>query len=494
MPHTDILLATANFMALDPKQQRKGRPYPPLATLYAASRLRAAGFSVALFDAMLEDDERAFEACLRATAPRMVALYEDNFNFLSKMCLGRVRQAALSMAQASRAAGACVVAAGSDVSDDPSRYLAHGADYALVGEPDHALAELAAAILNGGSSPRDIAGVVTLGPDAELRRASPRAPERELDRLPPPAWDLVDVESYRHAWRSRHGHFSLNLVTTRGCPFHCNWCAKPIWGQRYAIHSPQRVAADLAHLKNMYHPDQVWFADDIFGLRPEWVVEFAHEVRRLDAAMPFTIQTRADLMTEDAVEALADAGCVEVWIGAESGSQEILNAMQKGTTIAEIAAARERVGRLGIRACFFVQFGYPGEQWAEIGETAEMLRRLMPDDIGVSVSYPLPGTPFYERVRAEIGLKTHWHDSDDLAMMFQGAYDSEFYRRLHALLHRELDIRRAMVGADQAAALEPVRMEWAELARYEISNPQSSLRTLTVPSMLPRPALDLNAN
>jgi anaerobic magnesium-protoporphyrin IX monomethyl ester cyclase len=493
MPHTDILLATANSMALDPKQQRKGRPYPPLATLYAASRLRAAGFSVAIFDAMLADDEGAFDACFRATAPRIVALYEDNFNFLSKMCLGRVRQAALSMAQTSRAAGALVVAAGSDVSDDPLPYLTNGADYALVGEPDHALAELAAALLQGAGSPRDIAGVVTLGADSQLRRAASRAPERELDRLPPPAWDLVDVESYRDAWRSRHGRFSLNLVTTRGCPFHCNWCAKPIWGQRYAMHSPQRVAADLAHLKHEYRPDQVWFADDIFGLRPEWVVEFEREVRRLDAAMPFVIQTRADLLTEAAAEALARAGCIEAWIGAESGSQKILNAMEKGTTVEEIASARERIGRRGIRACFFVQFGYPGEQWTEICETADMLRRLMPDDIGVSVSYPLPGTPFHERVRAEIGLKTHWHDSDDLAMMFQGTYDSGFYRRLHALLHRELEIRRTMAGADQTAALEPVRMEWAELASYE-TNPRSSLSTLTVPSMLPRPALDLNAN
>jgi anaerobic magnesium-protoporphyrin IX monomethyl ester cyclase len=494
MPDTDILLATANFMGLDPKQRRKGRPYPPLATLYAASRLRAAGFSVALFDAMLAD-ERAFEIRLRQTRPRIVALYEDNFNFLTKMCLRRMREAALAMARASRRAGATVTAAGADVSDHPHVYLTHGVDYALVGEPDHTLAEVTAAVL-GGRDARDLPGVVTLSQDGGgLRRAQPRVPERELDRFPAPAWDLVDVEAYRRAWQDRHGRFSLNLVTTRGCPFHCNWCAKPIWGQRYAMHSPERVAADLAHLKDRYRPDHIWFADDIFGLRPDWVVEFAREVSRLDAAVAFTIQSRADLMTDAAVEALAHAGCAEVWLGAESGSQTILDAMQKGTTLEDIAAARERLGRRGIRACFFLQLGYPGEEWADILETAAMVRRLLPDDIGVSVSYPLPGTAFYERVRSELGGKTHWDDSDDLSMMFKGTYTSAFYRRLHALLHRELEIRQAeRSGLDRAAALAGIDREWDDLARQEPANRRRGVLPLALVPAPARPILDLNAN
>jgi anaerobic magnesium-protoporphyrin IX monomethyl ester cyclase len=183
-----------------------------------------------------------------------------------------------------------------------------------------------------------------------------------------------------------------------------------------------------------------------------------------------------------------------VWIGAESGSQTILDAMQKGTTVSDIATARERLARHGIRACFFLQLGYPGEQWREICETADLVRRLLPDDIGVSVSYPLPGTPFHDRVRSELGVKTHWHDSDDLAMMFRGTYSTAFYRRLHALLHRELEARRAASRLDGAAALERVSREWDELARQEAAHRQRERLPLAIAPAPARPSLDLNAN
>ncbi|BCS31746.1 Mg-protoporphyrin IX monomethyl ester oxidative cyclase [Luteitalea sp. TBR-22] len=495
---TDVLLATANFMALDPKQRRKSRPYPPLAALYAASLLRQGGLQVGLFDATLQPDEGAFAACLESHRPRLVVLYEDNFNFLSKMCLDRMADAALTMAAMARAAGATVAAAGPHVTDHPGRYLERDVQYALVREPDRTTAELAAILLGRASGrPEDVPGVVVADPTTpgRLHFAPGRAPERQLDAFPEAAWDLVDVEAYRRVWTAAHGYFSLNLVTTRGCPFHCNWCAKPIWGQRYAMHSPARVAADLASLKARCRPDHVWFADDIFGLRPAWVTEFAREVAARDARVPFTIQTRADLMTPEAVHGLAQAGCVEAWLGAESGSQQVLDAMDKGTTIEEIAVARRRLGAAGIRAAFFIQFGYPGEEWPQIQETVDMVRRLLPDDIGVSVTYPLPGTGLYERVRQELGAKTQWVDSDDLAMMFQGTYTSEFYRRLHALLHRDLDVRRAgAAGQDVAAEAAAVRTAWDALECDEANHRRADVVSLGARTPSPRPVLALDAN
>ena len=229
---------------------------------------------------------------------------------------------------------------------------------------------------------------------------------RDLDSLPEPARDLIDVQAYWEAWQ-RHGRFSMNLVTSRGCSFHCNWCAKPIWGQRYAMRSPANVAEELAMVKKVVRPDHVWFADDIFGLRPGWVTEFAREVRERDAAVPFMIQSRVDLMTDEAVKALAEAGCAEVWLGAESGSQKILDAMEKGTELGEIRAARARLKAAGIRACFFIQFGYPGETFEDILATVQLVRETLQDDIGVSVSYPLPGTRFHEMVKQQLGPKTN---------------------------------------------------------------------------------------
>jgi anaerobic magnesium-protoporphyrin IX monomethyl ester cyclase len=475
----EVLLAHSYFLIFDQKQVEKMKPYPPLATLFAASNLRAAGYSVALFDAMLAQGEHEFAAALERHRPRIVALYEDNFNFLSKMCLTRMREAACTMIGMARATGATVFVSGADVSDHPELYLRHGAHAALLGEPDHTLREVVKLALDEGWRTKDqgqnpdseqapltnlhdsgvrpssfgyslfaIPGLALPDPDEPggVHRTPRRPVERHPDVFPQPAWDLVDVERYRAAWVGAHGYLSLNMVSTRGCPFHCNWCAKPIWGQRYAMRSPAAVADELAALKRTHRPDHIWFADDIFGLRPQWVAAFGREVADRDASVPFTIQSRADLMTEEAVEGLRLAGCAEVWMGAESGSQKVLDAMEKGTKVAQIRVARERLRRAGIRACFFIQFGYPGETLDDILATVELVRTALPDNIGVSVSYPLPGTRFYEMVREQIGPKANWSDSGDLAMMFQGTYRSPFYRHLHRLLHHELEARQQIAA------------------------------------------------
>jgi len=138
------------------------------------------------------------------------------------------------------------------------------------------------------------------------------------------------------------------------------------------------------------------------------------------------------------VEALRSAGCREVWLGAESGSQKILDAMNKGTRVAEIVQARRLLGVAGIRVGFFLQLGYLGEELDDILATRRLVREARPDDVGVSVSYPLPGTKFYEMVKEQLGDKRHWQESNDLEMMFAGTYISDFYRLLRDLLHDEV--------------------------------------------------------
>ncbi|HVT59863.1 MAG TPA: radical SAM protein [Thermoanaerobaculia bacterium] len=447
---TDILLAHSFFLKNDPKQVEKMRPYAPLGTLYAASLLRSRGYSVALFDAMLAEGEEEFAASLERHRPAIVALYEDQFNFLNKMCLGHSRRAACRMTGMARAQGAAVIAAGADVSDHPEVYFREGVQYVLTGEADHSLGELVD-VLSGRhpGRPEELCGLAVPDPEQPggVRRNAARPAERHPDLFPFPAWDLLDVERYRAAWRGAHGYYSLNLATTRGCPFHCNWCAKPIWGQRYAMRSPASVAEEMALVKRQLKPDHVWFADDIFGLQPRWVAELAEEIRARDAAIPFMIQSRVDLMTEKAVAALARAGCVEVWLGVESGSQKILDAMDKGTEARLVPVARERLRQARVKACFFLQFGYAGETLDDIMATVQLVRETLPDDIGISVSYPLPGTKFHAMVKAQLGAKDHWQDSNDLAMMFQGTYQTPFYRHLHRLLHRDLRLHQRLRAA-----------------------------------------------
>jgi anaerobic magnesium-protoporphyrin IX monomethyl ester cyclase len=428
----DVLLTHSNHLFFDRKQMKKMQPYPPLQTLLAAAALRERGITVALFDATLNAPEEGFAAAIEAHRPRLAIVCEDDFNFLSKICLGRNRELAFSMAAAAGVRGVPIAAHGSDASDHVIEYLDAGFDSVLIGEVETTLVELAE------SRPRSSIRGLAYRDCWSVQRNAPRELRTDLETLPLPAWDLVNMDQYRQAWQGAHGYFSLNMVSSRGCPYRCNWCAKPIYGNSYHARPPLSVASEMLHLKAKYQPEHIWFADDIFALSPKWTLAFAAAVESLGAQVPFKMQSRCDLMTRDTVEALRRAGCAEVWMGAESGSQRILDAMDKGARVKDIYRARENLRSHGIRACFFLQFGYPGETWSEIEETIRMVRESRPDDIGVSVSYPLPGTRFYEQVGAQLGRKSNWSDSADLAMMFRGEYSSEFYRALADALHAEV--------------------------------------------------------
>jgi anaerobic magnesium-protoporphyrin IX monomethyl ester cyclase len=440
---SEVLLGQAYSLRLDPKLRSAAQPYAPLGTLYAAAVLRARGYGVALFDAMLAASAAEWPRRLEAERPRFAVLYEDSFNYLTKMCLGRMRAAALEMTAEARRRGCTVVVAGSDATDHPEVYLQAGAEAVVVGEGEATLPEALDALAGRSSTPlRDVAGLALRGSGGEVVRTAPRPVLRDLDTLPRPAWDLVDVERYRALWRSRHGYFSMNAAASRGCPYHCNWCAKPIYGQRYTIRGARAVAEELAWLARTYAPDHVNFVDDIFGLRPQWVEEFAAEVERLGLRVPFKCLCRADLLGERTVDALRRAGCRTVWLGAESGSQSVLDAMEKGTRVEQVRAAAARLRAAGIEVGFFLQFGYPGETLAEVEQTRQMVRDCRPDDIGISVAYPLPGTAFYRRVEAELGAKRNWDHSGDMDMMYRGPFPTRFYRRLHRAVHAEFRLRR----------------------------------------------------
>jgi anaerobic magnesium-protoporphyrin IX monomethyl ester cyclase len=436
---TQILLGQSYYLRFDPKPWEAMQPYPPLGTMYAASWLREHGYEVALFDAMLAGSEEEWAIALDQHQPQYAVLYEDNFNYLSKMCLLRMREAAFKMIAMAKKRGCTVILCGADATDHYMDYLAHGVDYCLLGEGEATLIELLSQ-LSAGQDAANIIGVAT-----QLSSHISRRPDMtDLDKLPFPAWDLVDVGKYKQIWIERHGYFSMNVVTTRGCPYHCNWCAKPIWGQRYNSRSPENVAAEIKWLKETYAPDHIWFADDILGLKPKWLERLAKLLKEANAVIPFKCLQRADLINEKTAAALAEAGCKTVWLGAESGSQKILDAMDKGDTVADIYRAAQLLHVQGMEVGFFLQFGYPGETWQDVQKTLKMVRDCSPDDIGISVSYPLPGTKFFEGVKLELGEKQNWTDSQDLAMLYRGPFPTEFYRILHGRVHYEFRARRAL--------------------------------------------------
>jgi radical SAM superfamily enzyme YgiQ (UPF0313 family) len=297
-----------------------------------------------------------------------------------------------------------------------------------------------------------------------LRRTTPRKLLQDLDALPLPAWDLVDIDRYRSFWKERHGYFSLNVVTTRGCPYLCNWCAKPVYGNTYHSRSPGNVVAELRLLRERYAPDHIWFCDDILGLKSRWLHAWSEAIVEAGLRTPFLCQTRADLMTDENVGALAKAGAAEVWLGAESGSQKILDAMEKGISVEQTREAVVRLRGHGVRVALFLQFGYTGERWVEVQATRALVRELLPDDIGISVSYPLPGTRYYAATSARLGSKRNWNESGDLDPLIPGRFSSRFYRSLSRVVHAELRVLRAM-GALGALIRDPLSIDAARLRR-----------------------------
>jgi len=432
----DIVFSHSYYYKFDVKQWNNKTPYPPLGTLYAASYLRENGYEVGVFDANLLDDPKTIQPYLEKQRPKTFVLYDDGFNYLTKMCLTTMREAAFEMIKIAKKLNCHIIVCSSDSTDHYEKYLTAGADYVIQGEGEISLKELVDALTNNEDT-TTIKGLV-FERNEEVVKNPKHSVLRDLDKLPMPAWDLIDIEAYRKIWESGGNEFTLNIATTRGCPFKCNWCAKPIYGNRYNSHSPEYITKHIKYLSHTYGVNRFWMCDDIFGLKPNWVQNFNRELKKEKLSITYYIQSRVDLLLkEDTINALVESGLKEVWVGAESGSQVILDAMDKEIKVAQIYEATRLLKEKNVRVAFFIQFGYLEETIADINKTIQMIKELVPDNIGISVSYPLPGTKFYQKVKDDLKLKANWTDSDDLAMMFKGTYNTEFYRKLQRYVHKE---------------------------------------------------------
>jgi anaerobic magnesium-protoporphyrin IX monomethyl ester cyclase len=431
-----ILCTHSYFLRFDPKQWATGKPYAPLGTLLAVSFLKENGYPVSFFDTMFSKQPEEIIPILDTRKPDIFIIYDDGFNYLTKMCLDNMRQAAFKIIRYAKERDCTVIISSSDSTDHFELYLQQGADFVLLGEAEATLLELVQQLGKNQTDFMQIEGLV-YSVNSAVVKTKRRKVLKDLDALPFPAWDLIDIRPYRKMWMDHAGYFSMNMGTTRGCPFKCNWCAKPIYGNRYNSRTPQNVVLELKLLKKLFSFDHIWFCDDIFGLRPGWIKEFAECIEKEQFDLHFKMQGRVDLLLqEDNIRDLKRAGCENIWMGAESGSQKILDAMDKGTTVNQIYEATRLLKANGIHPSFFIQFGYLSENGEDIEKTIRMINELLPYEIGISVSYPLPGTVFFEKVKDQMKQKTNWTDSDDLDLMFHNTYKPAFYKQLHRYVHK----------------------------------------------------------
>jgi len=441
MSSIDLLLVNPLFLHDDPTESKLMTPYFPLGLLYVAAVAREAGYRVEIFDAMFAEGDADFVAALERAQPRVVGFG----------VLATVRRAALRLAVLAKAHGATVLMGGADPTARPDVYLRHRPDgrYAVdviaVGESEATMARLLPALLSGTPSKCDLGempGLAFRGTDGGVVSTERCALIEDIDALPLPARDLVDWAPYRAAWRAKHGIFSMSLIATRGCPFNCAWCQKIVFGRSFRPRDPVAVAEELRHIKETYRPDFVRIVDDAMGIRKAWVRRWRDAVIESDAVIPFECLSRVDLLDADIVRWLREAGCRRMALGAESGSQKVLDAMTKGATVEQIRHASALCREVGIETYFYMMVGYPTETWADLKLSARMLRETRPDQFSTTIAYPLPGTAFYERVKDRLpqgdGLVPDWDFTAENRLLFgRGQYSTYFYRRVIRWFHHE---------------------------------------------------------
>jgi len=431
-----ILISHSYYLNLDSKEASFRKPYPPLASITLAAWIKQElGMDVEFYDVMFDKDEYGLIRAIEESQPDVFILYDDDFNFLTKMCLENMRNAVLKVMSSIQKKGV-FIAHSSDASDQARLYLKAGFDFVVHRNAEKIIVEMLRSLQNGSDEPaiHSLDGISYHNNGKYVQKPHNKK-NFEFEKVPSPRWDLIDLTPYREMWVTNHGYFSLNVSTSHGCPYNCNWCAKPLYGRTYKVIPAKNIAQEFYHLKNTCRADHVWMTDDIFGLKPGWMSEFADELERLDAKIPFKCQNRADLINEESAALLKRCGCDEVWIGVESGSQKILDAMDKGETLDSIKTGNHLLKRHGIKVGFFLQYGYLGEEYEDIRKTLQLVRECLPDYIGISVSYPLKDTPFYEKVVSQMGEKKNWADSGDLALMYSGKYHPDFYRALYHFTH-----------------------------------------------------------
>ncbi|HWE64883.1 MAG TPA: radical SAM protein, partial [Chloroflexota bacterium] len=409
--------------------------------------------TVGFFDSVFQTGEEALAETMQRLDPAIVGV--------SALVIGR--DTAREQIRLAKEQGRTVIAGGPDPSIVPGTYLRYGADYVVMGEGEYTALELMDSLTGrSGRAVEEIQGIAYLR-DGELRFTKARDKIKDLDSLPWPARDLLDMAPYFTAWRNRHGYSSVHLLTSRGCPFRCNWCSKGVYGKTFRARDPHDVAKEMRWLVDAYQPERLWIADDLIGVQKKWVSAWKDAVLEADATIPFECLSRADLLTPQMVHELRQIGCFRIYFGAESGSQRILDAMQKDTNVEDIYAAAAMLKEAGIERGFFMMLGYPPEDRSDIKLTIKMLMEIVPEMVGFSVAYPLEGTPFHEKVKAQMPVQTQqWRGGNENRVLFDATYSTRFYGAMIQYIQARLRLARR-TRIDRRVPLDLARVAYYRL-------------------------------
>ncbi len=451
---TSLLLTHGYFLAEDPKEQEIMKPYPPLGLLYVAAYLQRLGHGVEVFDTTFATRD-ALTARL-GEPPGVLGIYTNLIT----------RRSVLDIIRVAKAHDWTVILGGPEAANYPAEYLSRGADVVVYGEGEETMAELLGAL-----EARDIhrlhgvTGTVFRDEDGAVVTNPARAQIRDLDSLPWPARDAIDIGRYVDVWRRHHGAGCVNLITARGCAYHCRWCSHAVFGYTHRRRSVMDTANELEFLRDQYRPDAVWYADDVFTIHHRWLSQYAAELKRRNLRLPFETISRADRMGKDEVLAtLADMGCSRIWIGAESGSQRILDAMERGVTIEQVLFAVQAAKRHGIQVGMFLMWGYDGETTDDIAATVDLVTRADPDIFLTTVAYPIKNTPYFETLGFRVAAPSDWAQATDRDYEISGRYSRALYGHADRWLRSEVAALRSDPTQSAQARTEAAHARAAMLA------------------------------
>lgn len=453
----NILLTHGYFLQEDPKELEIMKPYPPLGLLYISAYLEKNGFENKVFDSTFSDLE-SLKNYLVNYRPDVLGIYT---NLMTKLNVLRIihfiREKKLAVK---------IILGGPEVRNHKENFLKSGADVVVFGEGEQTMLELVRSYqLN--LPLENIEGIAFVDTNGEILVNQERELKSNLDELPLPNRKLIDLQKYFDTWKNAHGYSVVSMSTMRGCPYDCKWCSRAVYGQSYRRRSPQCVTNEILQLQTEYQFDMIWFVDDVFTINYPWMREFAAIVKNAGMKISYEIITRADRMNEEIIKLLKETGCYRVWIGAESGSQKIIDAMSRRVKVEQVRSMIQMTQKYGMQAGTFIMLGYPGETEKDIEETLYHLKDSSPDLYTLTVAYPIKGTPLYSETESLFVNDLPWETSTDRQIDFKRTYHRKYYEYAIRWIYNE-------VNADKKLNAK----EYLKLPGYKIKSTAARLGML----------------
>lgn len=428
-----ILFTHAYYLSDDPKEQKIMKPYPPLGLLYVSAYLKSKNIDNDVFDTTFASQSAQLDFILEKQ-PKIICIYTNLMTKIEVIKLIKIlKSEAFNFPK--------IALGGPDVTYNVENYLKAGADFLVIGEGEETTFELYNAIIKNDDF-HQVNGLAFLE-NNQIIQTTARTKFKELDELPLPNREAINLQNYLDTWKTNHGQSSMTISTQRGCPYTCKWCSTAVYGQSYRRRPANQVAEEMKMLKEKYNPDALWFVDDVFTVSHKWLIAFKEEVLQQDAVIPFECITRAERLNDEILQLLKDVGCFRIWIGAESGSQTIIDAMDRRVDVNQVKKVIQDTNAMGIETGTFIMLGYPGETEKDITETIQYLKDANPTLYTITVAYPIKGTSLYNEIEHKITQQPDWETSTDRDIDFERTYSRKYYQYAVSKVVNEVEFHKA---------------------------------------------------